>query len=494
MRGPLPETKARASGALREEVRHFSTGSNYLRQGGLRLDCQNYSEQSFWAGLVAKDCGYETATLGELAPMTFTPPRFKRLYVDYDNGYPYLSASELVLATPPQVRFASQTTPNFQQYLVRQGWILVTDSGTVGRTVLVGRTLSKFFVTNNAVRVIAEGESIAGYIYAYLSSWLGQALLAKDKYGAVIKHIESFHVTQIPVPLLPPPLQRRIHTDILEAYRLRDEANDLLDQADQLLYSELGLPRLDTSQVRYYGGGDVKVFQTRRHKLNLRLDARYSTPIVQLLENNLADGAKSGHFTTSTIEGVTEDILLPTRFGRTYVQEKHGIPFYQSTHVVQFKPFDINFISRTTTRNLEEYIVDRGWTLLTRSGTLGRTGFVGSAMAGCAVSEHVIRVIPDNKQIQPGFLYAFLSSDYGYWLTVRNRYGAVVDEIAPQHLRTIPVPAAPPGIQEAADSLVVTAFENRDKANWLEDQAIKLLEDTLVESYQRRTGRKVAIA
>ncbi len=41
--------------------------------------------------------------------------------------------------------------------------------------------------------------------------------------------------------------------------------------------------------------------------------------------------------------------------------------------------------------------------------------------------------------------------------------------------------------------MVETAFESRAKANELEDEAILLLEDTLVEAYQKRTGRKVAL-
>jgi UTP:GlnB (protein PII) uridylyltransferase len=66
--------------------------------------------------------------------------------------------------------------------------------------------------------------------------------------------LEARHLSDIPVALLPSSQQQAIHDEIMTAYRLRDEANDLLDHANELLHAELELPRFDEAQVPYIGG------------------------------------------------------------------------------------------------------------------------------------------------------------------------------------------------------------------------------------------------
>ncbi|WP_312798209.1 hypothetical protein, partial [Tianweitania sp.] len=55
-------------------------------------------------------------------------------------------------------------------------------------------------------------------------------------------------------------------------------------------------------------------------------------------------------------------------------------------------------------------------------------------------SEHVLRVVPKESRISPGYLYAFLSSSYGVPLVVSGTYGAVIQHIEPKHIADLPVP------------------------------------------------------
>jgi type I restriction enzyme S subunit len=51
-----------------------------------------------------------------------------------------------------------------------------------------------------------------------------------------------------------------------------------------------------------------------------------------------------------------------------------------------------------------------------------------------------MRVLPDTAKIQPGYLYAYLSSKFGIPLVVSGTYGAIIQHIEPEHLATLPVP------------------------------------------------------
>jgi type I restriction enzyme S subunit len=66
--------------------------------------------------------------------------------------------------------------------------------------------------------------------------------------------------------------------------------------------------------------------------------------------------------------------------------------------------------------------------------------YVRQDMDGLACSEDVLRVVPDTDRIQPGSLYAFLSSRFGVPLVVSGTYGAIIQHIEPQHIADLPVP------------------------------------------------------
>ncbi|HWE54106.1 MAG TPA: restriction endonuclease subunit S, partial [Acidimicrobiales bacterium] len=132
---------------------------------------------------------------------------------------------------------------------------------------------------------------------------------------------------------------------------------------------------------------------------------------------------------------------IPGRFKRNYVDAAHGIPFLQGSHIVQFRPDDIKFLSKATHANMNSLLIREGWVLITRSGTVGRVAIVTSQWDGWAASEHVFRVVPRPKSPCPtGYLAAFLGSPIGQLQLNRQIYGAVVDELTEDHIRSIRVP------------------------------------------------------
>ena len=62
-----------------------------------------------------------------------------------------------------------------------------------------------------------------------------------------------YHLYNIPVPRVPE-LEEKINQKILEAHRLREEAQGLLLKAEGMIYSELGLFEIDEDDVEYFGG------------------------------------------------------------------------------------------------------------------------------------------------------------------------------------------------------------------------------------------------
>jgi type I restriction enzyme S subunit len=169
----------------------------------------------------------------------------------------------------------------------------------------------------------------------------------------------------------------------------------------------------------------------------LRLDASfYNAEVISALAALDTSG-----MVAKTIREVTSRVFIPGRFKRNYVDADHGVPFLQGSHMVQFKPDDMKYLSKTTHANMANLLIHEGWVLITRSGTVGRVAIVTSQWDGWAASEHIFRVVPKTGSGCPaGYLAAFLGSPLGQLQLNRQIYGAVVDELTEDHIRSVRVP------------------------------------------------------
>jgi type I restriction enzyme S subunit len=96
--------------------------------------------------------------------------------------------------------------------------------------------------------------------------------------------------------------------------------------------------------------------------------------------------------------------------------------------------------------------------------------YVRQDMDGLACSEDVLRVVPDTDRIQPGYLYAFLSSRFGVPLVVSGTYGAIIQHIEPQHLVDLPVPRLGE-VEEQTHKRIVEAADSLSESSRLMQEA-----------------------
>lgn len=141
--------------------------------------------------------------LGDVTESIFIPPRFKRVYVDKEHGVPFLQGTHIVHFRPTDLKYLSQSAhKNLDAYTIKAGWVLVTRSGTVGRVAIALKQWNDWAASEHIFRVVpkADGSCPAGYIYAWLSSPLGQAQF-NGIYGAVVDELTADHVANILIPV-----------------------------------------------------------------------------------------------------------------------------------------------------------------------------------------------------------------------------------------------------------------------------------------------------
>ena len=75
-----------------------------------------------------------------------------------------------------------------------------------------------------------------------------------------------------------------------------------------------------------------------------------------------------------------------------------------------------------------------------------------------------------------GYVAAFLMNPYGRHQLTSKIYGGVVDELTAEDTREVLIPDPPHGVRDEIGGLVVRAFEMRDLATELEEEAIADIE------------------
>lgn len=479
-----------------KSVPHTAFAAHWLDEGEHRLDATYYAREGFAARRALSECGFELKRLDDIVQDIFILGRFRRIYAtDSNAGWPYLSASEALTFRPVSNRWiAKDYAPRkSKKHFAKRGWILMSCSGTVGRAVIATKRLEAFFLTHDLARIVPKGSPPVGYVYAYLSCWIGQALLRKDQYGSAIKHLEAHHIAGVPVPLVGESQRQTIHDQVARAYSLREEANDLLDEADEMLHSELGLQRFDESLVPYLPVArqetaglampHPRAFVTRVSELAERLDASYHVPIARTAVGLLGELK----YQPSELKDLAQQVIVPPRFKRVYVPKEHGVPFLQGSHVAMMKPYDLKYLSRAHTKRLDRWIVRAGWVLVTCSGTVGRVSVVSSFQDRWAASQHILRIVSAQDRSHPGYLAAFLMTPYGRHQVAAKVYGAVVDELTENDMAAVLIPQAPLELQTRIGKRVVSAFEKKDEATEVEEAAIRRLETLLAAP---RAGRR----
>lgn len=450
---------------------------------GKRLEASVYDVESKQAYTSVKNGIYPTVDLiGLDSPVkkAHYGGRLKRNYVEKnsENSVGFIGSSEMLDISPQPIKFMvdDERVSNLH---VKRGTVLISRSGTIGNMSYVNKTLEKFLISEHAMRL--ECNSYPGYVYAYLKTKTGQALIRSNIYGSVIQQIEPEHLASVPIPDAPNMLKSRIDELVSKSYSLRDESNALIDEATKLLIDELQLPAIEDFDVGYFKkDAQVDTFSIKLSDMEYRLDASYHVPIVNAITEHLAKFSEE--VTTIADKRISKDIILPGRFKRVYVEEGQGRIFIGGKQLWELDPCNKKYLSLSQhgERIEKQLELHENMTLITCSGTIGKVALVGKHWENWAANQHIIRIVPADDSIA-GYLNIFLASVYGYHLITRHTYGAVIDEIDDTHVSKIPIPLLKNhDVQIKINALALEAKEKRYEAYKLEQKALEIMDKEII--------------
>ena len=404
--------------------------------------------------------------LSEFA-ISFNPPVFKRQFCqNTDKAVQYFQSSDVPAASERSDVFINKEQAKRIKAIVKENQILVTGFGTIGNVRLVSKIQNGVAYANNTCRIEVNQEHKYGYIYAFLASKFGKAQMNKNASGSVVRYIEAPGIKKTLIPILSPELQQKLHNLTVQSTEMRVDANLKLEKAIELFDNKLIIQN------------NTKCQSTRLNIKNLsnRFDATnviYSKEIAELFNKFNID-------TLIPIKDIAKDIFIGPRSKRNYT--KHGCPFLSGSELQKSNPTKVEKFLNP--KDSKPFIVDTGWILITRSGTIGNISIILDCLKGYAATDDAIRIVlKEDSKISPQYLFAFLNSKVGKKSIMSGAFGSVIQHINEEFVGNLTVPI----ISETENKIVVeniTEYMNLiNTAILKENQAIQLVEKE-IEQWQ----------
>jgi hypothetical protein len=131
------------------------------------------------------------------------------------------------------------------------------------------------------------------------------------------------------------------------------------------------------------------------------------------------------------------------QFRRVYVTSPaHGVPFVGSADMLEADLTSLPLLRRIDAESpkLSYLRLEPGMSLVSCSGTVGKVAYVRPDMAGYWSSQDSIKIVADPDKIRPGYLQAFLRSQYGVPFLTTAKYGTGIRHLEPANIAGLLVP------------------------------------------------------
>jgi hypothetical protein len=442
--------------------------------GDRRLEAGTYLSSGYGVRLLLEQARGDWCRFAELAD-SWAPPRIKQILVDPKYGVPYLNTSQVFDVRPrPRKFLAFAKTSAAETRLARQGTILVMASASPGRSTLVTRAHENAFISHHFLRVVPKDPKLSGWVYAFLRSPQGFAMMQGAQYASIIRHIEPHHLGALPVPMVTAAVAADFRERVARIVELRNESFARADEADLMFETALG----PISHPQTDAGFTVQASALSNGRR--RLEAAYHTPcaadVIALFDQS------------EPLRDVVDRAWWMTRFKRYFGDG--GIPYTSADELFSIDPQENKRILVSPTDNHRDYFVDPGWIVMACSGQV--YGLNGAAMlmtsehANVFFSHDLIRIVADRQKIRPGYLVVALTHPtHGRPVLIRAAYGTSIPHLDPNDVLDFPVVRLSESTENAIADLAERAAAARAEARAIE-RAVGRDAGELIDEFLRR--------
>ncbi len=144
--------------------------------------------------------------IADITTSVFAPPLFKHIYLSQDNGYPFMTGSELTKFNMRYYRWLSpRGVKNIKDYVVKKGMLLLyksgtTDGGILGNVFIADKKLDGCCLSDHVIRIVFNDDNMAYWAFAFLRSNGAIKMLQRLATGTMIPFITPERVSNMLIP------------------------------------------------------------------------------------------------------------------------------------------------------------------------------------------------------------------------------------------------------------------------------------------------------
>ncbi len=321
-----------------------------------------------------------------------------------------------------RVPFCVKAPPDLEKYLIREGDLLISRTGSIGVNYLVSNPEPAVFASY-LIRFRPKKSISTKYLRYYLQSPTYWRAIAAGKKGIAVQNVNATMLSKIPVPVAPDSEQLEIVAEIEKQFSRLDEAvanlqrvkanlkrykaSVLKDAVEgRLVPTEAELAR---REGRSFETGEQllqRILETRRSQWKGR--GRYKEPEPANLSTLPVPPDGWHWFSIDQLTSVVTDgeHITPTR-------SSSGVLLLSARNVLNGRLAleDVDYVPEEEYRRISQRLsIQEGDVLLSCSGTVGRTCVVPAGMRfGLVRSVAVLRTV----HVVPEFLCFQLQSPFG---------------------------------------------------------------------------------
>jgi hypothetical protein len=398
-----------------------------------RLDAHFFTSPGVAAGeriAILEASGFKVQRLADMARI-WMPGRFARTYASsQEGGIPYLRPYDVFDYLPTATnRLSIARNAKIDQLILQKGMILQTCSGrNLGPCAYVDESLTAIAMSHDMARIEVPDDRLRYYVFAYLKTKVGQALLRRGKSGSVIDHLTASDIGAVPIALIDAHLIRTISDKVEHALRCislaRAQLQHTMDAYQQTL------PTLKPAERTAYG------WTIQANDVVDRLDCAFYAPSTRnaRIQMKAAGGPECGEVCW---------VRKPQRYNRYYVDPAHGRPVLSGRQLLQIEPINLRYVSDRSFAEPDSYVLDSGMTIFgavgRSEGRLGSPALVTDSRAGWLASEDVARLVPKDH-ISKGALWLAIASTHSQLQLKSLAFGSVIDHMDPRGISQVTLP------------------------------------------------------
>lgn len=394
------------------------------------------------------------------------PNRNVLVYAGSGEEYvPYLQPYDILEYLPDARAKLSIHQNPIDKLKVPAGTILQTCSGrNLGPLVISDEYLESFAFGSDLLRITINDSNTRFYVYAFMSTWVGQALLHSSKTGSVIDHLSADDIRDLRIPVTSEEAFERVASLMKKSFDLYSEARIELVRCKDEFCSAINIGKKHASLCE---GWNVSL-KSILSRSSSRIDAAF-------YDWTTYDAAKKLQEAGGVVLSSVAKIHKPGGRNKTnYVEQDSGLPTLSGRQLLQNQTVGLKYLPRSSAEKYSGFRLKMGWIAYPADGRVeGRLGtpvIITKNRDGWFASGHVGR-IEALPEVHPGYLYLAFSHPIVQAQLSAVACGSVVDAVYPEDVEKLIVP---PSVDFDYDR-VTNAWEMIDKADNLKAEACKIL-------------------